>query len=359
MRAKSIRPALLAACCAWLGSASVDAQAPKAPTAGYASEVAPVLARYCVSCHGPEKPKGGLNLAAFATEAAALKDLKSWEKVLDNVKSGAMPPDDRPQIPAGESTRLVQYLESLISKASCKVAQDPGRVTLRRLNREEYNNTIRDLVGIDFRPADDFPSDDVGYGFDNIGDVLSLPPLLHGEVPRRRRGDRRPAILADDEPRGPTRRGSRPTAIAKPGTGYADGETGLLADVVERRGRRRPRLHPVRQLPPPGPGLRPAGGQGPAQARVPGRRQARPGLRGEGGAGLPAVFEAKIPKIKMPVKLRRRLHQRRLVSRLPRPPNAATATWRSTGSRSSARSTACPTTCPSRTGRSSSAGRPP
>lgn len=56
--------------------------------------------------------------------------------------------------------------------------RDPGRVTIRRLNRAEYNNTIRDLLGIDFRPADDFPSDDVGYGFGSIGDVLSMPPIL-------------------------------------------------------------------------------------------------------------------------------------------------------------------------------------
>jgi hypothetical protein len=60
----------------------------------------------------------------------------------------------------------------------CKLSRNPGKVTIRRLNRTEYNNTIRDLVGIDYRPADDFPADDVGYGFDNIGDVLSLPPLL-------------------------------------------------------------------------------------------------------------------------------------------------------------------------------------
>ncbi len=69
-------------------------------------------------------------------------------------------------------------LQSAVSKAGCVLTPDPGRVTLRRLNRVEYNNTIRDLFGVDFRPADDFPSDDVGYGFDNIGDVLSLPPLL-------------------------------------------------------------------------------------------------------------------------------------------------------------------------------------
>src|SRR5262249_16208871 len=62
-------------------------------------------------------------------------------------------------------------------KAGCDI-ENPGRVTLRRLNRAEYNNTVRDLLGVDFRPADNFPVDDVGYGFDNIGDVLTLQPLL-------------------------------------------------------------------------------------------------------------------------------------------------------------------------------------
>ena len=59
----------------------------------------------------------------------------------------------------------------------CKLENNPGKVTIRRLNREEYRNTIRDLLGVDFQP-DDFPNDEVGYGFDNIGDVLSLPPML-------------------------------------------------------------------------------------------------------------------------------------------------------------------------------------
>src|SRR5690606_11711746 len=60
----------------------------------------------------------------------------------------------------------------------CSQVEPFRRVTIRRLNRAEYNNTIRDLVGVDFQPADDFPADDVGYGFDNIGDVLTLPPVL-------------------------------------------------------------------------------------------------------------------------------------------------------------------------------------
>ena len=144
-----------------------------------------------------------------------------------------MPPDDRPQPSEAESTRLTQYLESLLSKASCKTTQDPGRVTLRRLNREEYNNTIRDLVGVDFRPADDFPSDDVGYGFDNIGDVLTLPPLLmekylaaaesiagHGD-PRRRR-----APGADPPVQG---RGDRQARLRP-----RRGGVGLLADVHQQ-----------------------------------------------------------------------------------------------------------------------------
>ena len=89
-----------------------------------------------------------------------------------------MPPEDseQPSEPAGGS--IVNWIEKTIYNFDCDKPTDPGRVTIRRLNRAEYNNTIRDLLGITLRPADDFPSDDVGSGFDNIGDVLSLPPLL-------------------------------------------------------------------------------------------------------------------------------------------------------------------------------------
>ncbi len=72
----------------------------------------------------------------------------------------------------------MQVLSDALAEAARNAPHDPGRVTMRRLNRAEYNNTLRDLLGIDLHPADDFPADDVGYGFDNNGDVLSLPPLL-------------------------------------------------------------------------------------------------------------------------------------------------------------------------------------
>ncbi len=228
MSAKTILPTLLVACCAGAIGGRALAQAPKvAPSpSSYTAQVLPVLGKYCVGCHGPEKPKNGLNLAAFTSEAAALKNLKTWEKVLEAVRDGAMPPDEKPQPSEAESARFTQYLESLVSKASCKTAQDPGRVTLRRLNREEYNNTIRDLVGVDFRPADDFPSDDVGYGFDNIGDVLTLPPLLMEKYLAAAESIADMAILADDEPRGPTRR-FKAEDVAKPGSGSVNGESGF------------------------------------------------------------------------------------------------------------------------------------
>ena len=153
-----------------------DHNANKAAT--FQADVVPVLAKYCTGCHGAEKAKGGLNLAAFAEEGAARAQRKLWERVHEYLDGGVMPPEGRPQPTREELDRLNQWLRSALKPEDCAKTFDPGRVTIRRLNRSEYNNTIRDLFGIDFHPADDFPSDDVGYGFDNIGDVLSLPPLL-------------------------------------------------------------------------------------------------------------------------------------------------------------------------------------
>ena len=89
-----------------------------------------------------------------------------------------MPPEGKPRPSEAEAEGLTHWLQAAVSTADCRLDTDPGRVTMRRLNRAEYNNTIRDLVGVPFRPADDFPLDDVGYGFDNIGDVLTLSPIL-------------------------------------------------------------------------------------------------------------------------------------------------------------------------------------
>jgi hypothetical protein len=156
--------------------------APAAPpakvTPDYKKDVSPLVTLYCVQCHSGRRARGGVVLDKFPDEAAVRKGRLTWEKVADALRAGDMPPPNRPRPSAAELDTLNAWLAAVVLKVDCNAQRDPGRVTLRRLNRAEYNNTVRDLLGIDFRPADDFPADDVGYGFDNIGDVLSLPPLL-------------------------------------------------------------------------------------------------------------------------------------------------------------------------------------
>ena len=138
----------------------------------------PLLRKYCYECHGEKKQESDIALHTMTSEAAALTKRSVWEAVLTMIEGRAMPPANHPQPTAAERQQMVRWLESTLFDLDCEQQHDPGRVTIRRLNRIEYNNTIRDLLGVDFRPADDFPSDDVGYGFDNIGDVLSVSPLL-------------------------------------------------------------------------------------------------------------------------------------------------------------------------------------
>ncbi len=294
------------------------AQARGQSPSAFGGQVAPILAKYCSGCHGPTQAKGGFNLAKYPDEAAVRKDLKAWRKALGQVESGAMPPEGKPRPSDAELAAVVGSLQSLLSKADCSIRQDPGRVTIRRLNREEYNNTVRDLVGVDFRPADDFPSDDVGYGFDNNGDVLSLPPLLMEKYLAAAEAIAEEAVLADDTPRGPAHRWKAAT-LAKSGDAgheldsgafwlmYSAAEVGV--DAFPKGG----------DLPPPGPGLRPAGGRRAGADGVPGRRQGRQGVRRQGVRGRPRPLRGpgQAPP-RGPV--RRGLRQRRLLPRPPRPP---------------------------------------
>jgi hypothetical protein len=151
--------------------------APKAAAASFTKDIRPVLEKFCFDCHNPEKHKGDVTLTGATNEAAIVADRATWEKALKNIRSHAMPPENKPQPDAAQRKALETWLDATLYAVDCK-NPDPGRVTIRRLNRVEYNHTIRDLVGLDFKPGDEFPADDVGYGFDNIGDVLSMPPVL-------------------------------------------------------------------------------------------------------------------------------------------------------------------------------------
>lgn len=141
-------------------------------------DVLPLIKDYCYDCHGDGADKGHLNLDRFTTLEAVRQDRKTWEHILQNLRTEQMPPAKKKHQPTAEERgRMIHWIEQEFFPVDCN-DPDPGRVTLRRLNRAEYNRTIRDLIGIDYQPAEDFPQDDVGYGFDNIGDVLSLSPVL-------------------------------------------------------------------------------------------------------------------------------------------------------------------------------------
>ncbi len=146
----------------------------------FQTQVAPFLKKHCVECHGEKDPEGGIALHNFDSEKSVTKSRKVWEKVLPMLQIEAMPPveEGRERPTHDDYLAVASWLEDKLFNIDCKLDRDPGRVTVRRLNRTEYNNTVRDLLGVDFEPAKDFPSDDVGNGFDNIGDVLSVSPLL-------------------------------------------------------------------------------------------------------------------------------------------------------------------------------------
>jgi hypothetical protein len=105
-------------------------------------------------------------------------DRPAWDKIVQKIESGEMPPKGIPRPPQAQVTALLTFLHGEFDRADAAVKPDPGRVTARRMNRNEYRNTIRDLLAVDFRAEKDFPTDDSGYGFDNIGDILTISPVL-------------------------------------------------------------------------------------------------------------------------------------------------------------------------------------
>lgn len=173
--------------------------------------VAPLLDKYCGNCHGPGKEMAGIAIHGYKSEADLVKHRDLFEKIAHSLRTGHMPPKGLPAPTATERALISGFVEARFARLDCDL-RDPGRVTMRRLNRVEYNNTIRDLFRIDLRPADEFPSDDVGYGFDNIGDVLTISPLLMEKYMAAAEKVARRAIQAPEDQSGVATRfeGERP-----------------------------------------------------------------------------------------------------------------------------------------------------
>ncbi len=144
----------------------------------FGKQIQPLLNKYCTDCHGGAKPKARLRLdSPNESLPTALKDLKRLDRIAERIRTQTMPPSDHKLRPnAGERSVLVNWLNSRIDVALGDVS-NPGRVTIRRLTKVDYRNTIRDLLGVEIDTSD-FPSDDIAHGFDNLADVISLPPVL-------------------------------------------------------------------------------------------------------------------------------------------------------------------------------------
>lgn len=157
----------------WCGG---TASAKPADTAAeFRKTIKPLLQEYCYDCHGDGSKEGDISLDQLSDHS---NGHELWLRVWKNLRSQLMPPPHKRNQPAqAERQELVTWIEKRVFQLDPD-NPDPGRVTIRRLNREEYRNTIEDLMGVSFSVSDNFPADDTGFGFDNIGDVLTLSPLL-------------------------------------------------------------------------------------------------------------------------------------------------------------------------------------
>src|SRR5690606_34209230 len=146
-----------------------------------AAALAAFVARRCMPCHDPAERSGEVALPTSFTAADVRGSARLWRRARRELARETMPPDDEPQPSLTERVRAVAWIDGLLGgeARADEAALDPGRPTLRRLTRVEYDNSVRDLLGVTLRPgATTFPDDEVGHGFDRMGDVLSTSPLL-------------------------------------------------------------------------------------------------------------------------------------------------------------------------------------
>jgi hypothetical protein len=180
---RRVRIALAILCCIFAASSSLRGEGPS-PDAGYAVEwkafrknVQPFLAKHCFACH-TDKKRGGVRLDQFQDERALAKGAPTIEKMEDVLRNHAMPPKKRPQPKDAEIEPVFAWLDAFLARIDRQTPAVSSHAVIRRLNRAEYNNTVRDLLGVNFQPAEDFPPDVPGNGFDNSSGTLSVSPLL-------------------------------------------------------------------------------------------------------------------------------------------------------------------------------------
>lgn len=186
---------LAAICCAIalgvaddsLSASAGDERKPPGPAAvaapaavRFRAEIRPFLEAYCIRCHGKDKPKGEMDLSAFTTPESVARDLARWDLVLEQLEAGTMPPAKATRRPDADARKAVIDWIGVVRRLEAeRNAGDPGHVPARRLSNAEYDNTIRDLTGVDLHPTREFPVDPANEaGFDNSAESLAMSPAL-------------------------------------------------------------------------------------------------------------------------------------------------------------------------------------
>ena len=166
-----------------LGAATLPfgvADAPKTDQQTFDKDIRPLYEKYCFPCHAENNPSSGTRLAQYKTVESIQKAPAEWRKSIGRIREQSMPPKGMPQPTAPEREIMATWMAHTLDRTPEHLTpKDPGKVLLRRLSRTEYNNTVRDLLGITTKPADKFPGDaGGGGGFDNNADTLYVPPIL-------------------------------------------------------------------------------------------------------------------------------------------------------------------------------------
>ncbi len=142
----------------------------------FEKQISPIVQKSCTPCHNQNGASGEVSFTGLTTTASLSQQREIWERALRMIHSGEMPPPGVPK-PANLAA-VTEFLTREFERQDRNAKPEPGRITARHLNRAEYRNTIRDLLGVDFQAQQEFPVDDSGAGFDNIGEVLTVSPLL-------------------------------------------------------------------------------------------------------------------------------------------------------------------------------------
>ena len=141
----------------------------------YKKHIFPTLSKYCLDCHDSQSAKGDIDLESALSRRPLVRDRSLWENVAERIRNGDMPPRDKEQPHEKERLRIRKWISNEVDLFDYSQVRVPGYVPARRLSREEYNRTIRDLIGLDLRPADQFPMDFTGTsGFSNSANTLFL-----------------------------------------------------------------------------------------------------------------------------------------------------------------------------------------